>query len=144
MIQMSINLSGFSTIDEPSEHGFHVHQTGNISAGCEGAGAHFNPFNMTHGGPVDPERSDPTCNMTHGGPVDPERSDPTHVTWHMEGPSTQKGQTPHVTWHMEGPSTQKGQTPHTWHVDGYRTTCVETLPPINKHVHSCLHVSTRV
>jgi Cu-Zn family superoxide dismutase len=33
------------------EHGFHVHQAGDLSEGCTSACAHFNPFNATHGGP---------------------------------------------------------------------------------------------
>ncbi|AGE55587.1 superoxide dismutase (Cu-Zn) [Acanthocystis turfacea Chlorella virus MN0810.1] len=33
------------------EHGFHVHQAGDLSEGCTSACAHFNPFNTTHGGP---------------------------------------------------------------------------------------------
>jgi len=37
-------------------HGFHVHQSGDISKGCATAGAHFNPYNRTHGAPYDHER----------------------------------------------------------------------------------------
>ncbi|VDM77782.1 unnamed protein product [Strongylus vulgaris] len=33
------------------EHGFHVHETGNLSMNCTAAGGHFNPTNMTHGAP---------------------------------------------------------------------------------------------
>ena len=36
-----------------STHGFHVHNFGNITGGCALAGAHYNPFNMTHGSPND-------------------------------------------------------------------------------------------
>jgi len=37
-------------------HGFHVHQFGDLSDGCKSAGAHFNPFNLTHGAPTDEKR----------------------------------------------------------------------------------------
>ena len=33
------------------EHGFHIHMDGNLGGSCAKAGAHYNPFNMTHGGP---------------------------------------------------------------------------------------------
>ncbi|KAL1411752.1 hypothetical protein Q8F55_002719 [Vanrija albida] len=34
-----------------AEHGFHIHQFGDISGGCNSTGGHFNPFNKTHGAP---------------------------------------------------------------------------------------------
>jgi len=37
-------------------HGFHIHQSGDISKGCASAGPHFNPYNRTHGAPSDSER----------------------------------------------------------------------------------------
>ncbi|KAL6429224.1 hypothetical protein ACFW04_008145 [Cataglyphis niger] len=37
-------------------HGLHVHEKGDLSDGCTSAGAHFNPENMTHGGPDDTVR----------------------------------------------------------------------------------------
>ena len=35
----------------PGKHGFHVHQYGDLSEGCQSACAHFNPTNSVHGGP---------------------------------------------------------------------------------------------
>lgn len=33
----------------PGEHGFHIHQYGDLSNGCESAGPHFNPDGVDHG-----------------------------------------------------------------------------------------------
>ncbi|XP_078618367.1 superoxide dismutase [Cu-Zn]-like [Branchiostoma floridae x Branchiostoma japonicum] len=37
-------------------HGFHVHQSGDMTSGCTSMGSHYNPFRMTHGGPTDTVR----------------------------------------------------------------------------------------
>lgn len=34
---------------EPGEHGFHIHEYGDLSQGCESAGAHYNPDGVDHG-----------------------------------------------------------------------------------------------
>ena len=34
---------------EPGKHGFHIHEYGDLSDGCDSAGAHYNPDNVKHG-----------------------------------------------------------------------------------------------
>jgi Cu-Zn family superoxide dismutase len=50
---IDINLSG---LGENSLHGFHVHESGDLSEKCESMCAHFNPFHKTHGKPGMRER----------------------------------------------------------------------------------------
>jgi Cu-Zn family superoxide dismutase len=35
----------------PGLHGFHIHQSGDLSEGCKSLCDHYNPDNTTHGGP---------------------------------------------------------------------------------------------
>lgn len=52
-VNVIVELEGF----EPNTiHGFHVHESGDLTKGCESMCAHFNPFNKTHGGKEDEER----------------------------------------------------------------------------------------
>ena len=52
-----VEISGEVRGLTPGEHGFHVHEYGDISAMDGGsAGGHFNPTNKPHGGPNDAER----------------------------------------------------------------------------------------
>eukprot|EP00026_Physarum_polycephalum_P016097 Phypoly_transcript_16934.p1 GENE.Phypoly_transcript_16934~~Phypoly_transcript_16934.p1 ORF type:complete len:202 (+),score=16.17 Phypoly_transcript_16934:195-800(+) len=47
-VSISIGLSGVPE----GLHGFHIHEFGDVST-CNAAGAHFNPYGATHGGPSD-------------------------------------------------------------------------------------------
>lgn len=49
-------MTGEVTGLKPGQHGFHIHEFGDYSAGCVSAGSHFNPANKEHGGPADEER----------------------------------------------------------------------------------------
>jgi len=40
----------------PGKHGFHIHESGDLSDGCNSLCAHYNPFNKKHGGLNDKER----------------------------------------------------------------------------------------
>ena len=50
LVEVNVNLEGF----EPNTtHGFHVHESGDLTKGCDSLCAHFNPFNKSHGGRED-------------------------------------------------------------------------------------------
>ena len=52
-VQVNAELTGLT----PGNHGFHVHEFGDCSAGdASSAGAHFNPTNKPHAGPDATER----------------------------------------------------------------------------------------
>lgn len=50
---VSYNISGN---DPNSQRGFHIHTYGDLTDGCASTGSHYNPFNVTHGGPFDQVR----------------------------------------------------------------------------------------
>ncbi len=45
-VEISYDIFGLSD----GEHGFHIHEYGDLTDGCDSACSHFNPFNTTHGG----------------------------------------------------------------------------------------------
>lgn len=49
---IQVNIEGL----RPGDHGFHIHEFGDLREGCNSLCAHFNPFNKKHGGPNDKER----------------------------------------------------------------------------------------
>merc|ERR1712236_155500 len=40
----------------PGLHGFHIHENGDISEKCVGAGGHYNPMGLNHGSPGSEDR----------------------------------------------------------------------------------------
>lgn len=47
-----INIQGTITGLTPGQHGFHIHQLGNLTDQCVSAAGHFNPYLMNHGSPT--------------------------------------------------------------------------------------------
>ena len=47
-IKIDLNITG---LKPKSEHGFHVHEAGDLSDKCTSMCAHFNPYGSTHGSP---------------------------------------------------------------------------------------------
>jgi len=54
--EIRVYLKGFGQSSAERLRGFHVHDSGDLGRACLDAGAHYNPFNNTHGGPADIER----------------------------------------------------------------------------------------
>ena len=49
---IKVNISGL----KPGNHGFHIHEAGDLTDSCSSACKHFNPNNKSHGGPNSKER----------------------------------------------------------------------------------------
>ena len=47
-IRIDLNLTG---LNSKSEHGFHVHEAGDLTDSCTSMCSHFNPYGNTHGCP---------------------------------------------------------------------------------------------
>uniref|UniRef100_A0A1I7ZST1 Superoxide dismutase [Cu-Zn] n=1 Tax=Steinernema glaseri TaxID=37863 RepID=A0A1I7ZST1_9BILA len=52
VVKINGTVSGLT----PGQHGFHVHQKGDISNACLASGGHFNPTHKNHGAPTDADR----------------------------------------------------------------------------------------
>jgi Cu-Zn family superoxide dismutase len=52
-IEIDIQLQG---LKKNALHGFHVHESGDLTSHCESLCAHFNPYNKNHGGKESKER----------------------------------------------------------------------------------------
>lgn len=52
-VVIDINISG---LKKNGKHGFHVHESGDLTDQCESMCAHFNPYGKTHGCPGMKER----------------------------------------------------------------------------------------
>ena len=48
-MNVSVELSGFDTTDEVVLHGFHIHESGDLSFGCASTGGDYNPRGDSHG-----------------------------------------------------------------------------------------------
>lgn len=51
-----IEIEGIVDGLTPGNHGYHIHQYGNLSNGCQSTGAHYNPKGSKHGAPNEPTR----------------------------------------------------------------------------------------
>jgi superoxide dismutase, Cu-Zn family len=52
-VRIDVDLSG---LKPNHNHGFHIHEAGDLSEKCKSMCAHFNPYNKTHGAPGIKER----------------------------------------------------------------------------------------
>jgi Cu-Zn family superoxide dismutase len=52
-VDIHVDIQG---LRKNAKHGFHIHEYGDLSDGCESMCAHFNPLGKKHGGPNSQER----------------------------------------------------------------------------------------
>ena len=82
-LKIDYNITGLSDGD----HGFHIHEYGDLTEGCEKACAHFNPYGKNHGGLNSDERHEgdlgnitSSNNLAKGSLVAKNLTlDPTHI-----------------------------------------------------------------
>jgi len=55
-IEFEVVLMGFEHHANATQHGFHIHQEGNLGHKCNDSLGHYNPDNVNHGGPEDAVR----------------------------------------------------------------------------------------
>jgi len=48
-VLVDVNVTGLTEGD----HGFHIHEKGDLTDGCTSLGAHYNPDKLSHGAPID-------------------------------------------------------------------------------------------
>ncbi|KAL3882054.1 hypothetical protein ACJMK2_028429 [Sinanodonta woodiana] len=53
MLRIRTEIQGISTKDGAFSHGLHVHESNDLSNGCESMGPHLNPFKTNHGSLTD-------------------------------------------------------------------------------------------
>jgi Cu-Zn family superoxide dismutase len=53
MVRIEVHLTG---LKKNAQHGFHVHEAGDLTNHCDSLCAHFNPLNKKHGGQNSKER----------------------------------------------------------------------------------------
>merc|ERR1719219_483407 len=63
-----IEISGLLYGLSPGEHGFHIHEAGDLADNCAAAGGHFNPFGNNHGAPGAEDRHVGDLGNNHGAP----------------------------------------------------------------------------
>nr|UYX49683.1 SOD [Darna trima granulovirus] len=51
-----VRISGYINNLPSGNHGFHIHEFGDVTNGCTSAGEHYNPYHKQHGGPNSLER----------------------------------------------------------------------------------------
>lgn len=53
-LQVKVSVTGLPADGNWTYHGFHVHESGDLSNGCTSMGSHYNPYNTMHGSQRDP------------------------------------------------------------------------------------------
>jgi len=83
-VDYRIRLNGL----KQGKHGFHIHEFGDLSNGCDSAGSHFNPEKKNHGGPDSKERHFGdlgNINISKNGDSNEKRKDKLISLWGSSG-----------------------------------------------------------